>query len=68
MLGEDVDNKKSCKSFRGDFFGKRNKDGLFGCMVNDDEDRCMTIGIGELFNEVKRDRIPRSGWNSQCKT
>ena len=65
MFGEDVKQEETSEFFGGDLALGRDKDTLLREAVNDNQDRSVTVGLRELFDEVHQDGIPVSGGDRQ---
>jgi len=64
VFGEHMDDKGFCQLSRGNGVVHWNEDGLFCEAVHQDSSK-TTRGRRKLFDEVYRDRIPRSDWNGK---
>lgn len=60
VFGEDMDEEKASELFGSNGVDGREKDGLFGEAVDDNQDRIMSGARREVFYEVHRDGVPRS--------
>ena len=60
MFGEDMHNKELSKTSGSDSGVCRNEDGLLSETVNDYKYRVGTVGKRKSFDEIHRDRVPRT--------
>ena len=65
MFSEYVVEEQLCDFWSVDFVVSRDADELLTCAIDDVEDSGVTIGRRELFNEVERNGMPRSGWDRE---
>ena len=52
MLGKDVGDKSICNINSGGRVCGRDENTFLGEVINDDQDHCITIGQGQLLDEV----------------
>lgn len=63
MFGEHISNEEFGEGRGIDLVRGRDKDSLLGKPIDDNKDGCKAEGLGEVFDEVHGDRIPRTDRN-----
>jgi hypothetical protein len=65
MFGEDMDDEELGKLCGGDSIVSQNKESLLSETVYHYQDSGKTFRVGELLNEIHRDRFPRTEQNRE---